>query len=111
VSFEYHISKPPSIKCKSLSSIAKSTSTEKVNLKKVVVIGGGAAGVFAAIQCMERMSELDGRHEKLQVLVLEQGKELLSKVSDKKCICYDGNIFQYNILLVSDLYDAIIGID
>lgn len=41
--------------------------------RKIVVIGGGAAGMFAAIHCAEI-------NPKLQVTVLEAGKELLSKV-------------------------------
>jgi len=40
---------------------------------KVVVIGGGAAGIFAAIHCAEL-------NPKLEVIVLEAGHQLLSKV-------------------------------
>jgi len=40
---------------------------------KVVVIGGGAAGIFAAIHCAEL-------NPKLEVIVLEAGRQLLSKV-------------------------------
>lgn len=39
----------------------------------VVVVGGGAAGFFTAINCVEK-------NPKLKVVVLERGKEVLSKV-------------------------------
>lgn len=42
-------------------------------VKKVIVIGGGAAGFFAAIRCAER-------HKKAEVILLERGKEALGKV-------------------------------
>lgn len=39
----------------------------------VVVVGGGAAGFFTAINCVEK-------NPKLKVVILERGKEVLSKV-------------------------------
>lgn len=39
----------------------------------LIVIGGGAAGFFCAIQCVER-------NPKMRVLILEKGREVLSKV-------------------------------
>ena len=42
-------------------------------MKKVIVIGGGAAGFFAAINAKEKNPELD-------IIILEKGKEVLQKV-------------------------------
>lgn len=44
-----------------------------MNIKDIIVIGGGAAGFFAAINIAER-------HPKLKVAILERGKEGLQKV-------------------------------
>lgn len=41
--------------------------------QKIVVIGGGAAGFFAAITCAERNPEAE-------IIILERGKEVLQKV-------------------------------
>ena len=43
------------------------------NLKKIAIIGGGAAGFFAALSVKEH-------HEGAQVVILEKSKKLLSKV-------------------------------
>ena len=49
------------------------------NKHRVVVIGGGAAGYFAAIECANVLSrKLDQKH--YEVLVLESSKTPLSKV-------------------------------
>lgn len=53
--------------------------TVKLGLSyRVVVVGGGAAGYFSAIQCAEALqADPTGCHE---VMVLESGKEALAKV-------------------------------
>ena len=45
----------------------------EIRQKNIVIIGGGAAGVFAAIACAENFPEV-------QVIVLEQNEQLLGKV-------------------------------
>jgi predicted Rossmann fold flavoprotein len=42
-------------------------------MKRIIIIGGGAAGFFAAIRLAER-------HPKSSVMILERGKEVLQKV-------------------------------
>ena len=44
-----------------------------MNIKDIIIIGGGAAGFFAAINIAER-------HPKLKIAILERGKEGLQKV-------------------------------
>ncbi|WP_325581611.1 NAD(P)/FAD-dependent oxidoreductase, partial [Gelidibacter sp.] len=44
-----------------------------MNAKDIIIIGGGAAGFFAAINIAER-------HPQLKVAILERGKEGLQKV-------------------------------
>jgi predicted Rossmann fold flavoprotein len=44
-----------------------------VNPKKIIIIGGGAAGFFAAINCAQR-------NENYNVTILEKSSKLLSKV-------------------------------
>ncbi len=44
-----------------------------MNPKKIIVIGGGAAGFFAAINCAQR-------HQNYSVTILEKSSKLLSKV-------------------------------
>ena len=44
-------------------------------MKKVIIIGGGAAGFFTAINAKEMNPELD-------ITILEKGKEVLQKVTN-----------------------------
>jgi predicted Rossmann fold flavoprotein len=46
-------------------------------MKRVVIIGGGAAGFFAAIACAQSAAESG---ERTQVTLLEKGREFLTKV-------------------------------
>jgi len=46
---------------------------EKLNMKKVIIVGGGAAGFFTAINAKETNPDLE-------VTILEKGKEVLQKV-------------------------------
>ncbi|MBR9921661.1 MAG: NAD(P)/FAD-dependent oxidoreductase [Bacteroidetes bacterium] len=48
-------------------------SLYKGNIPRILIIGGGAAGFFAAIKAAET-------NPKAEILILEQGKEVLSKV-------------------------------
>ena len=45
-------------------------------MNKVIIVGGGAAGFFAAINAKEMNPDLD-------ITILEKGKEVLQKVRSK----------------------------